>query len=86
MRWAGPWNQANKGRRRALEHLQLYSMWVDSSLPANRTAAAAEVIPSVLDYQSRGEGKAENRPMPEPEPKPNVEPEHESEPETRWTG
>ena len=62
---------------------------IDSTLPANCTAATAEVMPSVLDEMHfigcrkaaslAGRAKLKPEPDPGPEPKPNVEPEHESE-------
>jgi hypothetical protein len=61
---------------------------IDSTLPANRTAATAEVIPSVLnEIHFIGFRKAASliaRANPGLEPKPNVEPTHESEPKMRF--
>jgi hypothetical protein len=64
-----------------------------SSLPANRTAVATEVVPSVLDEMHfigcrkaaslAARATLEPESEPGPESKPNVEPKHESEPEMR---
>jgi hypothetical protein len=66
---------------------------IGSTLPANRTAATAEVMPSVLDEMHfigcrkaaslAGRAKLKPEPEPGPEPKPNAELEHESEPDMR---
>ena len=57
---------------------------IDLTLPANGTAATAEVMPSVLDEMHfigcrkaaslAGRAKLKPEPQPGPEPKPNVEP------------
>src|SRR4051794_17688980 len=66
---------------------------IESILPVNRTAAATEVIPLVLDEihligcrkvaSLAATAKLKPEPEPGPESKPNVESEHESEPEMR---
>jgi len=61
---------------------------IGSTLPANRTAATAEVMPSVLNeihlIGCRKAASLTARANPGPAPKPNVEPEHESEPKMRF--